>query len=137
MSLSSDRLFRAIEYRSRLQQLSVSGTQHAAYFSNHPDELAVRLGALESFEKQVAAADIGGRDRESMLAEASSYRKELSCKNAANSGPFDALKPTLRDAAVAAAAAYAAWKGRGWLEAKAEEFARRQAAYVAEELKRG
>lgn len=135
MSLTSGRLFRAIEYRSRLQRLSASGGHHAAYLSGHPDELAARLDGLGELENEIASADLEGCDREALLAEAESYKKVFGgCVKEGDA--FDALMPTWRDAIVAAASAYATWKGRDWLERKAEEFARKQAAYVAAEMRR-
>jgi len=135
MNAYSSRLFRAIEYRSRLQRLSASGGHHAAYLSGHPDELAARLDGLGELESEIASADLEGCDREALLAEAESYKKVFGgCVKEGDA--FDALRPTWRDALVAAASAYVTWKGRGWLEHKAEEFARKQAAYVAEELRR-
>lgn len=137
MSLTSGRLFRAIEYRSRLRQLSPSGEQHAAYLSEHPDGLAARLDGLGVLENEIASADLEGCDREALLAEAKSYMQALRANGKGSGNIFGALRPTWRDALVAAASAYITWKGRGWLEGKSEEFARKQAAYVAEELKRG
>lgn len=138
MNAYSSRLFRAIEYRSRLQRMAVSGQSHAAYLSEHPDELASRAGGLDFLERDIAAADLEGCDRESLLSEIKSYRSLLGGnRKESGDGVFDALKPTWRDAVVAALSAYVTWKGRDWLEQKAEEFARKQAAYVAEELRRG
>lgn len=139
MSLTSGRLFRAIEYRSRLAGLAVSGPSHSAYLSEHPDELAARDACMYELEKEVAHADIEGCDRESLLSELRSYRRTPAADNGmaySDDGLLDALKPTWRDVIVAAISAYATWKGRGWLERRAEEFARKQAAYVAEELRR-
>jgi len=135
MSAYSSRLFRAVEYRSRLQRLAVTGPSHAAYLSAHPDERAARLGCMGELEKEIASADIEGCDREALLRELDSYRRAL------RSGPEDgeglsALIAPWRDVAVVAASAYAGWKGRGWLEQKIEEINRRQAAYVVEELER-
>lgn len=133
------RLFRTLEYRSRLRSMAPSGPMHAAYFSEHPGELAPRVNGLMSLEKEIAAADLENCDREALLSELKSYRKDLSRLNSnASDDLFGPLKPTGRDVIVAAAsavvAAYAAWNGRPWFERKVDEFFRKQAEYVAEEM---
>jgi len=132
----SSRLFRAIEYKSRLRQLSISGPSHAAYLSEHPDELASRMNGLNFLEKDIATADLESYDRETLLAEMKSYRKILGNEAKTSKDFFGALKPTWRDFIVAAVAAYATWNGRDWLEKKMEEFGRKQAVYLIEETKR-
>jgi len=136
MSMYSSRLLRAIEYKSRLRQLSISGPSHAAYLSEHPDELASRMNGLNFLEKEIATADLESYDRETLLAEMKSYRKILDNEAKTSKDFFGALKPTWRDFIVVAVAAYAAWKGRDWFERKIEEFARKQSSYLIEEMKR-
>ncbi|MFH1622932.1 MAG: hypothetical protein ABIA12_00200 [Candidatus Aenigmatarchaeota archaeon] len=137
----SGRLFRTLEYRSRLRGMAASGPLHAAYFSEHPDELASRVNDLKLLEKDVAAAELEGCDREALLSEIKSCRKGLNEMYAeVGNDFFGQLKPTGRDifvaAASAVAAAYAARNGRAWFKSKVEGFCRRQAEYIAEELNR-
>jgi len=137
----SGSLFRKLEYRSRLRALSIGGPMQAAYFSEHPSELAPRIDDLKLLKKEIATSDLESYDREELLSEVESCAKSFPAGTGADADPFGPLKPTGRDVFVAAAsaiaAAYAAWKGREWLERKAEDFCRRQAEYVAEELGRG
>lgn len=138
MSATSNRLFRAIDYRSRVGKLAVSGPSHAAYLSDHPEERSLHVAEIDSLERELAYADIEACDREMLLSELASCKKNyLGHVGAKSDGILDELKPTWRDLVVAAVSAYAAWKGRGWLEGKAEEFARMQAKYLVEEMKDG
>jgi len=136
MSAYSSRLFRAAEYRSRLQRFAVAGPSHAAYLSAHPDETTERICRLNELEKGLASADIEGYDREALLRELESYRKSLHRSPESADGLSSLLTPTWRDVVVAAVSAYTVCKGRDWFEQKLKELNRKQAEYIAEEMGR-
>jgi len=117
--------------------LAVSGPAHAEYLSGHPEERSAYLAAIGSLEKEIACAEVDACDRETLLSELASCKKNyLGHAETKGDDIFEALKLTWRDVIVAAIAAYATWKGRDLLEGKVEEFARMQARYVLEEMRK-